>query len=66
MEYDFLVREQHLTQALELPDVIQKRNVFELQERSGIPTELLFEQQPQEQNVFHSSPVYHRIQNISG
>lgn len=66
MEYDFLVKEQRLTQALELPDVIQKRNVFELQERSGIPTELLFEQQPQEQNVFHSFPVCHRIQNILG
>lgn len=51
MEYQFLEQEKLPDYFKRLPDNLQKFQVADLQDQYGTPTELLFEQQPQEQNV---------------
>lgn len=48
-----------------LPEVRQAMKTVQYQRSSGIPSELLFDQQPLEQNVRIVSFVHHRIKSYS-
>lgn len=58
MEYQFLDQEKLPHLFWILPDTSQKFRVAALQDQYGTPTELLFEQQPQEQNVYSQKMSY--------